>query len=78
MTKTASHLAAVTPTTTDSLTVGAVVIFSGRRQEVTELTDLGTFPLFGTGTNWTVTLVDESGRRSPMVAPTSQRWQRVA
>jgi hypothetical protein len=54
------------------------VIFSGRRQEVTEVTDLGTFPLFGTGTNWTVTLVDESGRRSPMVAPTSQKWQRVA
>jgi hypothetical protein len=54
------------------------VIFSGRRQTVTELADTGEFPLFGTGTLWRVTLQDESGRLSPMVAPTSQRWQRVA
>ena len=65
-----------TAATTSAINVGDVVIFSGKEQVVTELKDLGTPAMFGTGNDFNITL-ETAGRRTEMVAAASMKWNRV-
>jgi hypothetical protein len=72
-----SNLTAVTRTATSDLVINDFVLFSGERRQVVELADTGKPALFGTGTAWDITLMNEAGRCTEMVAAASDKWNRV-
>ena len=62
----------VTTATTADLTIGTQVEFAGRVRTVTALSDTGRPAVFGTGTEWAVTL-----DATEMAAASSTKWNRV-
>ena len=67
----------VTAATTTDLKVGTVVAFGGLDQTVTALLNTERPAVFGTGTEWAVTLTGPLGARD-MAAASSHKWNVVA
>ena len=63
--------------TTETLSVGDSVDFAGIVRTVAELNNTGRTAVFGTGTEWAITLDSDVLGRKEMAVAASQKWNRV-
>src|SRR3954468_5742345 len=70
-------LSAIREVVTAELSVGDIVSWRGERRQVTEVGDTRQPAVFGSGTAWSVTLLDDLGDLVPLTAAASQRWLRL-